>query len=145
MSLIFQSVKNIESGVPKTPLYTLYDDQLLIKQNKEKTSFDLNEISNVRYSKKRNFLINFVLLFCILAIYCVVSDYLNANSLNNILLLVITIVFCLVSLSVGRYNHMLFITNRRSDHKKLSLAKKDVPHALQLIALFKSGYLIKCN
>ena len=60
MSLIFQSVKNIESGVPKTPLYTLYDDQLLIKQNKEKTAFDLNEISNVRYSKKRNFLIKTV-------------------------------------------------------------------------------------
>ena len=105
----------------------------------------MNEISNVRYSKKRNFLINFVLLFCILAIYCVASDYLNTNSLNNILLLVITIVFSLVSLLVGRYNHMLFITNKRSNHKKLSLSTKDVPHALQLIALFKSGYLMKCN
>ena len=70
---------NVGDGILKTPLFTLYDSHLVIKNKDEMKIFHLDDISNVRFSKKRNFTINVVLLFVTLLIYCFVSDYLDKN------------------------------------------------------------------
>jgi hypothetical protein len=139
MSLVLklESEEKIEDDVLKTPLFTLYDSKIVIKNNKEKIVFDLNEISNVRYSKKRNFLINFVLLFCILAIYCFVSDYLNTIFPNNILLLAIALISSIFSLSIKNHTYILFINMNHFCYRKLRLSKKDEPYVKYFISIFK--------
>lgn len=137
MSLIFESDAKIGNGVLKTPLFTLYNSQIVIKYNREKVIFDLNEISNVRFSKKRNFSINFLLLFCILAIYCFVSDYLNTIFPNNILLLAIALISSIFSLSIKNHTYILFINMNHFCFRKLRLSKKDEPYAKYFVSIFK--------
>jgi hypothetical protein len=137
--------EKIENDDLKTPLYTLDDRQIIIKSEEGKIVFNLDEISNVRLQKKRNFSINILFLFFTLLVYSITSDYFHRNFISYILLIVITIALSVVSLWLEHYTYVLFINTNGFNYIKLRLSKKDLPSALHLIALFKSGYLTKYN
>ena len=47
MALVFDSGKNIQDIVTKTPLFMLYDSHIVINHKDEKKVFDLDVITNV--------------------------------------------------------------------------------------------------
>jgi hypothetical protein len=143
MSLVLESENKIDDDVLITPLFSLYDCNIIIKHKEGEKIFNLNEITNVRFQKKRNFSINIFFLFFTILFYSFTSDYFHRNFIFHILLYVITIASSLVSLSVEHYTYMLYINFNHLDYRKLSLSKKDVYSAMHLVSLFKRGYLKK--
>ena len=69
MSLVLEQNEKIEDDILKTPLYTLYADHIVINCKDGNKVFNLNEISNIRLQKKRNFSVNIFILFFTLFIY----------------------------------------------------------------------------
>jgi hypothetical protein len=145
MSLIIELEEKIENDNLKNPLYTLYNRQIIIKSKEGKIFFNLDEIANIRLQKKRNFSINILFLFFTLLVYSIASDYFDRNFISYILLIVITIALSVASLWLEHYTYVLFINTTGFNYIKLRLSKKDLPSALHLVALFKSGYLTKYN
>ncbi len=129
---------NVGDGILKTPLFTLYDSHLVIKNKDEMKIFRLDDISNVRFSKKRNFTINIVLLFITLLIYCFVSDYLDKNFLYKFLLLLIALVISIISFSIRNHTYILFINLNHFGFKELKLSKKESSYAEHFVSIFKS-------
>jgi hypothetical protein len=145
MSFVLEREEKIENDDLKTSLYTLADHHITIKGKEGKIVFNLDEIANLRLQKKRNFSINILFLFFTLLVYSITSDYFHRNFISYILLIVITIALSIVSLWVEHYTYVLFINTKSFNYIKLRLSKKDLPSALHLVALFKSGYLTKYN
>jgi hypothetical protein len=145
MSLVLELEEKIENDDLKTPLYTLDDHQIIIKSKEGKIVFNLDEIANIRLQKKRNLSINILFLFFTLLVYSIASDYFDRNFISYILLIVITIALSVASLWLEHYTYVLFINTTGFNYIKLRLSKKDLPSALHLVALFKSGYLTKYN
>jgi len=129
----------------KTPLYTIDNRHITVIGKEGKKVINLNEISNVRLQKKRNFVINIFLFLFTLLVYSITSDYFDRNFIYHIILIVFTAVSSVVSLWVEHYTYVLYINTNRNDYVKLRMSKKDLPYALHLAALFKSGYLQKYN
>jgi magnesium-transporting ATPase (P-type) len=143
MSLVLESEEKIGDDVLKTPLFTLYDSHIVIRHKDEKKVFNLNEITNVRLQKKRNFSKNIFFLFFTLLVYSFASDYFDRSFVWNILLFVITIASSVVSLSIEHYSYVLYINMTHFGYRKLIMAKKDVANATYIVSLFKNGYLKK--
>jgi hypothetical protein len=143
MSLVLENEEKIGGDVLKTPLFTLYDSHIVIKHKDEKKIFNLNEITNVRLQKKRNFSKNIFFLFFTLLVYSFTSDYFDISFVCNILLFVITMVLSVVSLSIENYTYELYINMKHLTFRKLRLSRKDAPYALYFVSVFKSGYLKK--
>lgn len=135
--------EKIEDDDLKTPLYTIDNRHITVNSKEGKKVINLNEISNVRLQKKRNCTINIFLLLLTLLIYSIISDYFDRNFISVILIIVFTAVSSVVSLWVEHYTYVLYINTNRNVYVKLRMSKKDVPYALHLAALFKSGYLQK--
>ena len=135
----------MENDNLKTPLFTLNGRHIIIKGIEGKKVFNLDEIENISLQKKRNFSINILFLFFTLLVYSITSDYFDINFIWYILLIVITTALSLVSLLLEHYTYVLFINTTGFNYIRLRLSKKDLPSALHLVALFKSGFLIKYN
>ena len=135
----------MENDNLKTPLFTLNGRHIIIKVIEGKKVFNLDEIENISLKKKRNFSINILFLFFTLLVYSITLDYFDINFICYILLIVITIALSLVSLLLEHYTYVLFINTTGFNYIRLRLSKKDLPSALHLVALFKSGFLIKYN
>jgi hypothetical protein len=135
----------MENDNLKTPLFTLNKRHITIKGIEGKKVFNLDEIENISLQKKRNLSINILFLFFTLLVYSITSDYFDINFICYILLIVITIALSVVSLLLEHYTYVLFINTSGFNYIRLRLSKKDLPSALHLVALFKSGFLIKYN
>ena len=135
----------MENDNLKTQLFTLNERHIIIKGIEGKKVFNLDEIENISLQKKRNLSINILFLFFTLLVYSITLDYFDINFICYILLIVITIALSLVSLLLEHYTYVLFINTTGFNYIRLRLSKKDLPSALHLVALFKSGFLIKYN
>lgn len=126
-----------DGGLLKNSFFKLYDSHFVIKCKAEIKIFRIDEISNVRFSKKRNYTINIVLLFTTLLIYCFVSDDLDKNFLYHIPILVLALVSSIISLSIRNHTYVLFINMNHFGFKKLKLSKKESSYAEHFVSIFK--------
>lgn len=145
MSLVLEQNEKIEDDILKTPLYTLYADHIVINCKEGEKVFNLSEISNIRLQKKRNFSVNIFILFFTLLIYSITFNYFDRNFIYYSVLVLFTAAVGVVSLRLKRYTYMLFFNTSGSNYIKLRMSKKELPFALHLVTLFKSGYLHKNN
>jgi len=136
-TVLVSSEGNIESRMLKTSLFTFYDSHLVIKSNGEMTVFNLDEISNVRFSKKRNFAINIFLFIATILIYSFMYDFFTKNLSSKILLFIIFIVTSIISLSIKNNIYILFINLNYCSFKRLKLSKKEESYAEHLVSVFK--------
>lgn len=143
MALVFESGKNIQDIVTKTPLFMLYDSHIVINHKDEKKVFDLDEITNVRFQKKRNFSINIFLFFFTIFIYSFLTDYFELNFAWSFLLFIITVALIFVFFSIENYTYILFINMTHFGFRKLILSRKDELYAEHFVSLFKKIILIK--
>ncbi|WP_144070866.1 hypothetical protein [Flavobacterium franklandianum] len=141
MNTIFENkAQNTKYGMLKTSLFSLYENHFVMNHKEGEKVFSLNEISNVRFLKKRNFSINIFLCLLTILIYSFLTDYFEINSLWNIFLFIITIALSIISLSIENYNYVLYINMRQLGFKKLRLSKKDEPYAVYYVSFFKNDY-----
>lgn len=144
MALVFESGKNIQVTVTKTPLFMLYDSHIVINHKDEKKVFELDEITNVRFHKKRNFSINIFLFFFTILIYSFLSDYFELNFIWSFLLFTITIALIFVFFSIENYTYILFINMTHFGFRKLILSRKDELYAEYFVSVLKK-IIIKKN
>lgn len=130
---------NVEDGVIKTPLFTLYDEHIVINHKQVMRVFNWNEITNVRFSKKRDLSINILFLFLTVFFYFF-SDYCNLNVLCKFLLFVIAVVLSAISLAIRKHTYKLVIDVNHFVFDELRLAKKDEPYAKFIVSLFSNNY-----
>jgi len=145
MSLILEREEKIEDDNLKTPLYTLYARHIVINCKDGNKVFNLSEISNIRLQKKRNFSINIFILLFTLVIFAITFNYFERDLIYYISIIVFSAASVAVSLWLKHYTYMLFFNTSRSNYIKLRMSKKELPFALHLVTLFKSGYLHKNN
>ncbi len=138
MNTFFSRNNSVEDSLLSNPFFKLYESHLVIKNKKEIKIFRLDEISNVRFSKKRNFTINISLLLITLLIYSFLSDYLVKNFLYDSLLFLVAILSCVISLSIRSHTYVLFINMNRFGFKKLELSKKQSSYAEDFVSFFKT-------
>lgn len=145
MSLVIEQSEKIEDDILKTSLYTLYADHIVINCKEGEKVFNLNEISDIRLQKKRNFSINIFILFFTLLIYSITFNYFDRNFIYYSVIVLFTVALGVISLRLKRYNYMLFFNTSGANYIKLRMTKNDLPYSLHLVSLFKSGYLHKNN
>ena len=145
MSLVLESEGKIGDNVLKTPFFKLYESHLVIKFKDEIKIFHLDDVTNVRYTKKRNFTINVFLLFLILLAYCFISDFFNKDLLCDILLLAFTLVLSVVSFSIRYHTYILLINVNYLGFSKLNISKKQSLYAQDLVSILKTNVLKKNN
>lgn len=143
MSTALLRIESPNDGLFKNPFFKLYESHLVIRCKKEVKIFRLDEISNVRFSKKRNFTINIVLLFTTLLAYCFFSDYLDENFMYSILLLMTALVSSVVSLSIRFHTYVLFVNMNHFGFKKLKISRKESLYAEDFVSVFKTKYVEK--
>ena len=143
MSAVFLPSGTLDDLLMKNSFFKLYESHVVIKIKEEIKIFRIEEISNVRFSKKRNFTINIVLLFVTLLVYSFLSDYLHKNFLYNILLLVIAILSSVISLSIKDHKYTLFININHFGFRELKISKKESHYAEHFVSIFKTKYVEK--
>lgn len=148
VSLFLKSKKEIKVDVQIKPLFSLDDNHVVIKFKEGEEVFNLKEITNVRFQKERNLIINIIFLFFTLLTYSIISDYFdyfNGNFTYHFLSYAITIVTIIVSLSVEFYTYELYVHTKNLMLLKLKLSKKDESNAIYFASLFKSDAFKQCN
>lgn len=143
MSTVFSGSGTLDDGLMKNSFFKLYESHIVIRIKEEIKIFRIDEISNVRFSKKRNFTINIVLLLVTLLIYSFLSDYLHKNFLYNILLLVIAIISSVISLSIKNHKYTLFININHFGFREIKISKKESHYAEHFVSIFKTKYVEK--
>ncbi len=128
-----------EDKVLKVPLFTFCDKHLVIKHKEEIIIFNMNEITNVRFSKKRNFSINILFLLFTLLIYSFVSDYFGKFFIYNVFSFLIAIISSVISLSIKKYTYVLFININHLGFKKLRLSKNHESYAKYFVSVFRNN------
>lgn len=142
MNLVLEREQKIENDDLKTPLYRVFDCQIIIKSKEGKKVFNLDEITNIRLQAKRNFSINIPVLFSFLA-YVFTADYFDINFIFYIILTVFIIILTGISMFLEDYIYVLFVNTSGNNYVKLRMSEKDVTYAFNLVVLFESGYLNK--
>lgn len=125
MSSFLESEKDIKIEILKKPLFSLYNDRVIIKSKEGEEVLHLNQITDLRLKKERNLSINIIFLFFTVLLYAITSDYYNRNFIFYFGSYVLTIAATIVSLSAEHYTYGLYIRTRNLGFKKLSLSKKD--------------------
>jgi hypothetical protein len=143
MSTVFSGSATLDDGLMKNSFFKLYESHIVIRIKEEIKIFRIDEISNVRFSKKRNFTINIFLLLVTLLIYSFLSDYLHKNFLYNILLLVIAIISSVISLSIKNHKYTLFININHFGFREIKISKKESHYAEHFVSIFKTKYIEK--
>lgn len=143
MNTVLLSNGSLDDDLSRNPFFKLYESHLVIKNKEEMKIFRLDEISNVRFSKKRNFTINIVLLFITLLAYCFFSDYLDKNFTYSIVLLMTALVSSVVSLSIRFHTYVLFVNMNHFGFKKLKMSRKESLYAEDFVSVFKTKYVEK--
>jgi hypothetical protein len=133
----------VENGLFKDPFFLLYESHLVLNFKEEKKIFNLDEISNLRYLKKRDYKINF--LFFILGClgYYISLFSIKTNLLLLLLSLLIASTFIIISLSIENHNKLLLINVGNVGFKKLKISNKDDFSAEKLVRIFRINYLEK--
>ena len=143
MNKSFDDSVIVENGLFKDPFFLLYESHLVLNFKEEKKIFNLDEISNLRYSKKRDYKIN--LLFFILGClgYYISLFSIQANLLLHLLSLLIGSTFIIFSLYIKNHNKLLLINVGNIGFKKLKISNKDDFSAEKLVRIFRINYLEK--
>ena len=105
----------------------------------------MDEITNVRFSKKRDYTVNIFFLVLASLVYYFTLILFKTNLLLNLLSLVMGSVFIIISLYIKQYSHLLLINIGHFSFKKLKISKKDSFSAENLAWIFKINYLEKNN
>jgi hypothetical protein len=142
-STVFLNSGTLDEDLIKNSFFKFYDSHIVIKIKEEIKIFRIDEISNVRFSKKRNFTINIILLFITLFIYCFLSDFLNKNFIYNVLLIIIAVISSVVSLSIKNHKYTLFININYFGFRELKISKKESPYAEYFVSIFNTKYVKK--
>lgn len=145
MSTCLSNIANLDDGLYKNPFFKLYESHLVIKCNEEMKIFHLDKISNVRFSKKRNFTVNIVLFLITLLIYSSVSDYLGDFFLYRVLLFVMVLVTSVISLWIKNYDYSLYINLNHFGFRKLKISKKQSLYVEDFVSIYKTKYFEKNN
>lgn len=140
MDSFFLSSGKLVDGLLINPFFQLYDLHFVIKYKDEMKIFRVDEISNVRFSKKRNFSINIILLFTILLTYSFVSDNLDKNILHQSFVFVVCTILSIISISIKVYTYVLFINRSNFGFRKFKLSKEQSPYAEYFVSIFKIKY-----
>lgn len=140
MDAVFLSSGKVVDVLLKNPFFKLYDLHFVMKCNDEMKIFRVDEISNVRFSKKRNFTINIVLLYSTLLTYSFISDNLDKNSLHPFVLFVVFTILSVISISIKDYTYLLFINRSHFGFRKFKLSKEQSPYAEHFVSIFKIKY-----
>jgi hypothetical protein len=138
-AVFFNQVKSVD-GLLENPYFKLYDSYFTIRYKGENVIFRVDSVSNVRCLKKRNFTINFVLLFSTLLSYSLLADYLHKNIYNIFFMFVIFTILSVISLSIKNYTNVLLIDMGPLHFKEFTLSKKQNTYAKQFVSTFKSKY-----
>ncbi len=145
MKTSFKNTVIVENGLLKTNFFTIYESHLVLNFKEEKKVFNLDEISNLRYIKKRDHSINILFLILALLIYYFTLFFLKSNLLLSILSQTIGSVFIIIALFVKIHNYSLLINIGHFGFKMLKVSKKDSFSAENLAWIFKINYLEKNN
>jgi hypothetical protein len=145
MKTSFKNTVNLENGLLKANFFTINESHLVLNFKEEKKVFNLDEISNLRFIKIRNYSINILFLTLALLIYYFTLFFFKTNLLLSILSQTLGSVFIIISLSIKIYNHSLLINIGHFGFKMLKVSKKDSLSAENLAWIFKTNYLEKNN
>ena len=132
-------VKSVDN-LPKNPYFKLCDSHLEIRHKGENVIFRVDSVSNVRCLKKRNFTINFLLLFCTLLSYSLLADFLDKSIYNIFFMFVIFTVLSIISLSIKNFTNVLWIEMGVFHFREFKISKKQSAHAKQFVSTFKRKY-----
>ncbi len=132
-------VKSVDN-LPENPYFKLCDSHLEIRLKGENVIFRVESVSNVRCLKKRNFTINFLLLFSTLLAYSLLADYLDKSIYNIFFMFVIFTILSVISLSIKNYTKVLVIDMGAFHSREFKMSKKQSAHAKKFVSTFKSKY-----
>lgn len=137
MNTVFLSAEKLDDDLLTNSFFKLYKSHLLITSKNEIETFRLDKISNVRFSKKRNFSINISLLISSALIYYFGIVYLDTNFLFNIVSMVIILILIILSFLIKKYNYLLLINLNNFCYKELKLSKKESSFAEYFVSIYK--------
>ncbi|POY41433.1 hypothetical protein C3L50_02640 [Flavobacterium alvei] len=111
------AVQDIKKCFNKNVHKVNFDDSLL--------SIDLDNVSNVRIIKKRNFFLNYFIIISTLTIYFLINYlFLLQDLIQNILRLVTSSIIC-SSFFVSKYSYEILINFVGLNFRKIKLTKSE--------------------
>ncbi len=124
----------------KDHLFTLNGSHLRINSNNELVDFNLDQISNVRFSKKRNYSKNSIFSIISILIYSLLLFFFNLSILLSIVSTLLLIALVFMSFSIKNYTYLLLINVTNFGFRELKISKKKSLCAEYFVSVFKSEY-----
>ena len=141
MNTMLPYAKILNEGLPKNSFFKLYDSHIEVRYKKDIIIYHFDDISNVRFSKQRNFSINLFLGFFAILIYNLSFRFFQANFLLDILLYVATITIIIIAFTIRKYNCVLCINTKYFGFKEIKIGKKEIPDVNYFVSIFKTNNL----
>ncbi len=128
-----------DDSLLKNQLFVLNESHLRINCINEIVDFNLNEISNVRYSKKRNYSINNILTLIFVLVYFFGLSFFN-ESLFKIFSTALLLILVFMLFSIKNYSYLLLININNFGFRELKISQKNSLNAEDFVLIFKSQY-----
>lgn len=144
MSVTIQNPNKIEKVLEENSFIILLETRIIIKNEKERIEFYLNDISNLRILKKRNLTPNITLLFITIIFY--LSLFTQSESFFMIILsLFSTAVLTIFAFLFKSYTYKLLVNSGAFNFNEIVLSKKNILHAESFLNKFSQKSILITN
>lgn len=134
----FNGTYKIEKIVEENPLFILLDSKVIVKNKKEKITFYLNQISNVRVKKLRDRSPSVIALVNLILFYLLFLSTLNLSSTIKILCVTVLTILFIISFFIKKYTYKLVINQGKFKFNEITITKDNNTYAEKLIATFEN-------
>lgn len=136
------------SAVPGDPeenrFFLVAEDKIIFKNDNQKINVYLDQISNVRLIKNRDFTVNIVVILFGTLFYLTIVDPLNFNTLFQQSIIILLMLAVAVNAFRRNYSYKLLINNKYNNYQEIAVSKRNLRFAEIFVTKF-SATAVKSN
>lgn len=136
------SLENKHNNTPNDCFFGIVEQKLLVCNNGHKIGLNLDQITNIRITKKRDLSINALLILIICLCYHSILVSFKINFPLQSLFTLFVLLCLLLSLSFRWYSYKLVLNTKSSGFLAIKLSKNHIFPAYSLLDRFVNNILI---
>ena len=136
---------NTEKVLEENYFFILSESKIIFKNDNQRLSLHLDQISNIRLIKKRDFTVNIIVAVFSSFFYIIVLHPVNFNTIFQYLIAALLGIFVIVGSLTKNYSYKLLINKNNYDYNEIVVSKKNLYFAKIFLNKFPASSLTKNN
>lgn len=138
------SNNTIGSEIEENNFFILSESTIIFKNDNQRIKINLDQTTNVRLIKNRDFKINIIVILLAALFYLTVLQTINLDAIFQNFIVALLTISVIVNTLLRNYSYQLLINNKYNNYQEILVSKTNLYYAEIFLSKF-SGTAVKNN